>query len=321
MGITPSPQLPRFNVEQEGAQTQPTSSLSRFMKPDPFPSDIVASQRYEAWLYWRQQFTVALELSGEKSQRTKANFLLMCVGPELSKLIFSMRWLPSKNDVADNSPVFDKLMKKLDNHFKDTADSTVDMGVFEAMTQGPKEGVRDFYIRLMRQAALCGLEDKPTLVKGRFIAGMKDKVTAADAYKYAWSLKKLIKTAALVESAEALKPVNWARQSSAIEVAAVEEKPTVDRVKSEFDKKKFNRFKQNKQQKPRTISQAGPSGCSNCGIIEHRVAGRCPAQGKRCMRCKRIGHFKAVCRYNAVPDDVVAKKEALDEVEEVLNMT
>lgn len=291
------------------------------MKPDPFPNDIVASQRYEAWLYWRQQFTVALELSGEKSQRTKANFLMMSVGPELSKLIFSMRWLPPKGVMSDDSPVFDKLMKKLDKHFKDSADSTVDMGVFEAMTQGPKEGVRDFYIRLMRQAALCGLEDKPTLIKGRFIAGMRDKTTAADAYKYAWSLKKLIKTAALVESAEVLKPVNWARQSTAIEVAAVEERPAVERIKTEFDKKKFERFKQHKQPKPQTISQTNPKACSNCGIIKHRVPGRCPAQGRRCMKCKRIGHFGAVCRSSPAPNDVATKKEALDEVDEVLNMT
>ena len=87
------------------------------------------------------------------------------------------------------------MMTKLEAHFKGTSALTVDLGEFLAMSQGQSEGARDFHIRLLRQATLCGLLEQKALLKGRFIDGMKDRETSRRAYSEDWDLDKIVSVA------------------------------------------------------------------------------------------------------------------------------
>ena len=58
-----------------------------------------------------------------------------------------------------------------------------------------------------------------------------------------------------------------------------------------FGKKKFHKFNDTNNQQRSTQS------CYSCGSQQHKSGhDSCPAKGKKCNGCSKIGHFKKVCR-------------------------
>ena len=276
-----------------------------FHKPDPFPTGLAAARKYEAWALWKQQFSVAIELAGDISQRTMANYLTLSAGDEVRQLVHTMNLLPDKTAVEENFPFYTNMLSKLDAHFKSSSDLTIDLGAFNAMSQGPKEGARDFYMRLLRQAALCDLSQHVALVKGRFIEGMKDKDVARRAYSEDWELENIVNVASRSEAAEAFKPRGWSADAGrSIEVAAV----------SGFKRREpvTNTRKRKTVGKPweRQVSRSKEE-CTACGIAGH--GNKCPAVGRSCTICNKMGHFRKVCPKRI--DLVVEKKEVAKEQE------
>ena len=61
--------------------------------------------------------------------------------------------------------------------------------------------------------------------------------------------------------------------------------------RKKFGKKKFHKFNSNNTQ------QGSNQSCYSCGSNQHRSGHTtCPARGKKCNGCSKIGHFKKVCR-------------------------
>ena len=52
------------------------------------------------------------------------------------------------------------------------------------------------------------------------------------------------------------------------------------------------------------------SRCSRCGYSPGHPCFRCPARDAECLNCKKIGHFKAVCRAGTMNEIEVAKESA-----------
>lgn len=272
------------NAEHVSKEIISAKALKRFHKPDPFPSDLHSSRKYEAWLFWKQQFHVAVELSGETNQRSMANYVMISAGEEIRRLVFTMKLLPEISSVAKDFPFYDNMMTKLEAHFKGTSDLTVDLGAFSAMSQEHNEGVRDFHMRLLRQAVLCGLTDQKALIKGRFIDGMKDKEISRRAYSENWDLEKIVNVASRNEAAESLKPRGWTTTPKVVEVAAVTGKTRGQRKRGPPPFVKKAKPGENK----------GRKRCPNCALI-HDENVKCPAKDKKCMDCNKLGHFRAAC--------------------------
>ena len=36
--------------------------------------------------------------------------------------------------------------------------------------------------------------------------------------------------------------------------------------------------------------------CGNCGYIYSKDKNKCPAKGKTCLKCRKVGHYASVCR-------------------------
>lgn len=278
---------PRAAPSSFGQAAGHSSQHSVFVRPDPFPTNLPSAGKYEAWLFWKQQMAMAIELSREKSQRIKAGYVMVSGGEEIRRLIYSLDLLPDEDKVEDGYRFYDSLMHNLDMHFKGTADRTIDLGVFNSLKQEEKEGARDFRLRICRQARLCGIENQDVIIKSKFIDGMRDKLTAQRAYMEDWELDKVVEVASRGEAAEAMKPKGWlSNRPRSVEVSEVAESFIVDRLK-ETPRAQHPFKRPGKQER-----------CGNCGLV-HRVPGKCPAKDKKCSVCDKIGHFKLVCRSKA----------------------
>lgn len=314
--------------------TTANKAWGRAWKPDPFPVNTAPTKKLEAWLDWKQQFRVALESVGDLSERMKANFLFMSIGNEVRKIIQACAMMPDKDQVEEEFPHYTNLEAELEEYFRSSTDSTINLNAFSNMRQEPKEGSKDFFIRLTRQAALCGLHGATDLLRNNFVNGMKDRELSERAFVDNWKIDEIVAAAtrkeALIDVKGEFRP--WANdvKSSVVEVAAIEgqrgpfraTRPTFRYQNKQQRYDNGRAAPRPKQQLPTQRYKTEPGGeslgnkpCPNCGIRTHRY-GTCPANGKACNSCGKTGHFARMCRnkINAIENNDEPSKEDSEEV-------
>lgn len=126
--------------------------------------------------------------------------------------------------------------------------------------------------------------------KTHFVNGLSDKFLADTAITGGWTLAQTVAAASRRESYKLSSDVSpFATTSAGVSVAAVQNKQWQQRPPE----------RQSRQQNLGSWSGRKQGGaCTNCGNVEH-ARGVCPAIGKACRKCDRMGHFKRQCRSNA----------------------
>lgn len=75
---------------------------------------------------------------------------------------------------------------------------------------------------------------------------------------------------------------------------------SVQATYSSYKRNKISNTKPNESEKQSTTdSPSSPAGCWYCGAEERHSKTECPATGKECNHCKKIGHFSKVCKQKA----------------------
>lgn len=164
-------------------------------------------------------------------------------------------------------------------------DPTLTHQALLACKQKPGELANDYYIRLMK---LVGSGDYDNdFAKTHFINGLSDAFLKDAAITGGWSLAQTVAAASRRESYRA--------GGIASLLGPTESEPMVADVKYKRSQytPKARGGRQSAQQGGSPRFQNRP--CPNCGVAEHRY-GTCPAIGKSCLKCGRLGHFKKVCR-------------------------
>lgn len=278
-------------------------------KPNPFPKGLPAAKQYAAWIDWKKQLEVSLELMNATSQHIKASLLFLHAGEEIREIISAYGYMPDRASVQDNFKHYDNVVARLDKYFQEATDETIDLETLWAMKQEQNETARVFLTRLMRQTALCDLHDGK-IVRTNLLRGMANKGIAKLAMANDWELEKIIKAAtreeALVVGQQPLSM--FGQPAPAIEVFQMnkmkdyEECNQVERSKRSSETFRANensqRYKKPKFEPGRFTSRKrydDVKPCPNCGIRFHRN-GTCPAEGKSCLNCNKVGHFRRMCR-------------------------
>lgn len=199
----------------------------RSFKPEPYPENTSPTERLGAWIDWKRQFTVSMQLVGELDQKTKANLLFMSIGNEIRRVIGACAMMKTEDEVDKDFAFYDHLMGKLEEYFRASSDTAIDLNVFSTMKQNVSEGAGEFLIRLRRQAVLCELQDATELLRNSFLKGMKDQSLAAQGIVGNWNIEKLVAAATRMEAWSdkpgSSRPWPMEANKTPVEVAAVTE--------------------------------------------------------------------------------------------------
>ena len=261
----------------------------RLQPPDPFnfhnPDD---------WSRWQrrfEQFRVASALT-EDEQKKQVSTLLYCLGEEAEGV------LASTNITAEQCEVYDTVVAKFDGFFKVRRNVIFERARFNRRHQLDGESAEQYIMELYKLAENCDYGGmKEELIRDRLVVGIKDS-----------ALSQKLQIDSRLTLDEAKKQI---RQREAVREQQQELKgaPAKDLEAVQHSSRRFNR-QRNQRQKFPFGSKGVPRKtaditrrCTRCGKDTH-PRDQCPAKDAECHRCKRKGHFGAMCFAKSVAGTV-----------------
>lgn len=231
---------------------------------------------------------------------------------------------------------FDNLIKRCDAYFNANVQSaTVEKRMFRRLKQKPDESFQQFLARLKAAAPACDFgESRNQEISMQIMDGatMSEKLIAENV-REPLSLAQLVQ---LANRFEANANMKLAQVDTQIKAEKMTEE--IDAVQQTYrnyannsrgysgdyrgrnnDSRGSDRTRYAPYHDQRNLyppqrgarlagsNNSGPSGgrhqdaekCLNCGGFRHQSMRTCPAAGKSCDECGKIGHFARVCRSNA----------------------
>ena len=283
---------------------------TRLDLPPPLPFDVRSSETWEKWV---RRFTYYITAAGVASPERKKALLLHLAGPDVQDLIETIT-LP---ELEGRETVYDQALKALSTYYDPTPSAVFERHKFRQATQLPSETVDAFCTRLKTLSTSCNFgEDMSDHVRDQFIDKCLSKPLRRRLLREPdLKLDKLLAIARATEAAD--------RQAAVMEGRPYERIDHVDdRVddhayvtsrapstghrndrpsqRRRFDQDfRYSRDDQFQRRLPASSSNSTAStmACTNCDFEGH-VPGdsRCPARGRTCHRCNKVGHFGRVCR-------------------------
>ena len=239
-----------------------------------------------AWPAWKERFghfRLATKLSKEEGE-IQVSSLLYAMGADADRIFKNFEL--QGNDRKD----FNKVLEKFDEHFIPQRNVIHVRAQFHRRDQGREETVEEYVRALYELAEHADFPDKENCIRDRLVLGITDQELS----------KKLQLQADLTLKSA----VTMARQHEAVKVQLEEQRGqgSVDKVGVYKKAQKSHRGGQREQQ----------SSCGFCGNQHQK--GKCPAFGKKCLKCGKKSHFERVCRSKKKKADDVSET-AIDEVD------
>lgn len=175
-------------------------------------------------------------------------------------------------DKADDGDAYQRFKKKMLRQFGAEKHKQISLTEFYKRSRKPNENVTDFHLDLLKISGFCEFgnqQDNQILI--RMSLGINDE-KMVEAFH-----KDDPKTAA--EYLTICQAIERAR-----EFARMQDSTAAPKVQRLFSR-------QNQKHGHRSSNQ-----CGHCGKQPSHSRTDCPAQGKKCHKCQRLGHFGSVCR-------------------------
>ena len=182
------------------------------------------------------------------------------------------------------------LKEALTTHFAPSKNTTYASFLFHSMMQEEGELIDSYVTRLRKQAKLCGFCNKDCTeraIRNQIVVGCKSQRMRRKALSEDLQLDRLIQTARAEESANAN-----AQQMEKNSEQLLEPPSDVFKVSKRPGKYSGRSKVQNALNPPHEEKR-----CFSCGgAFPHAKERPCPAKGKNCNKCGRVGHFASCCR-------------------------
>lgn len=232
--------------------------------------------KLEAWPDWKQRFAryrVASQLT-EDDETVQVNALIYSMGVEAEHIFRSFTFAN-----AGDENKYTIVMAKFDEHFIPKRNVIYERAKFHSRVQLPGESVEAFVRQLYELAENCDFGvQKDEQMRDRLVIGIRDKQV---------SQKLQMKSDLTLRTA-----IEMARHCELIKTHNTEGgqgKEHVDNIKS---------VRKTEQKRTGNVAKANKKtrkgACSRCGR-NHTDVEQCPAKGKKCNKCNKIGHFAAAC--------------------------
>lgn len=228
------------------------------------------------WERWKRSLYIYLEAADVNISSKKRASLLHWGGQELQEILFNIPGGYVKASEGDDRDidVFEVAIKKLDEYFAPKQNKRYERHIFRQLKQEENEKFEKYLVRLRQQALKCQFTD----VDDSLIDQIIEKCSSEELRK------KLLRAGEKITLTEVITEANT------LEV--------VERQLGDFSQKGNDQTvnKINTQVKEKT-SNNSKKACFRCGSWNHLAYDeKCPAKGKICNKCKKVGHFQAQCR-------------------------
>lgn len=220
----------------------------------------------------------------ERSEEDKCSYFLLCIGEKAREVYRTFDLPPETTTDTGGETTWSRTIKQLRDAFQQYCNPrkniTFERHTFNTRNQEEGETIDQYATILRTLASTCEFKDlKDGLIRDRIICGINNQNIRERLLRETdLTLEKTLNICRAAEhSRQQLKTMH---ESSNANIDAVRHKTTRE-ISRPTD---ASRRQVNDQRKP----------CGNCGF-SHRPRS-CPAYGKKCDNCSRIGHFAKCCR-------------------------
>lgn len=292
---------------------------------------IEKSKLSQAWEEWKGSLECYFEAYVITDQRMMKAKLLHLGGVDLQRVF---RSLPDHNKVpmvTTEPRVYDIAVQLLDAYFQAGRQYVIERRKLRQLKQMNDEKFSHFVVRLRQQAKNCGFEkyssEVSEILKEIYLIDVVVENCRSDELRKSIlkrdrSLQEIEEIAGSIEGTEAqmknLKDSGLSRESAVYDVR--DKHRAITRTRYLTNKLDATRQRNRSTSVPSFSSGQINQTCYACGQQGHFAASNeCPAKGRTCRRCRRLGHFEKTCRKRRFEGSTPFKAKRVNQVEDSLD--
>ncbi|XP_064481290.1 uncharacterized protein LOC135394473 [Ornithodoros turicata] len=188
-----------------------------------------------------------------------------------------------------DSKVYKKETEVFDKHFVPRRNVIYERACFNQRRQMEHESVEDFVTDLHRLADTCEFGTlKMELIRDRLVVGLLDKAVSLKL-----QMDRDLTLDSAVSRARNAQPVKSQQKVVHADTGGAPEAPVVAELRQL--KRKGAGDRKPMKDSLRDLARKHGTPCRWCGQTLQHQRTACPAYGKQCASCRKIGHFSVVC--------------------------
>ena len=245
--------------------------------------------RWAKWLSRFNRLMVAMEIADPPRKQA---LLLHYAGPEIDEIYDT---LSIEAAAADGSPIdtYESTANALTRYFTPKTNAAFEIYNFRQAKQEATETIDAFVTRLRKLAKTCNFSNTDGEVTNQIIFACHSQSLRRRALRDDLSLDKLVAAARALELSETQAATVEGRDRH---VNAVRPHTPVDRGRQRSHGHGRSQSRRPAPSRQLTGDNVKRNTCDNCGYELPHKSRECPARGKSCTSCNKVGHFASVCR-------------------------
>jgi predicted aspartyl protease len=255
--------------------------------PESFSFD---PKEWDSWLSRFERFRVASELTTGADDTRLINLFLYSMGTKAEDIFSSFSL------TADDAKKYPKVVECFNKHFKPQKNVIFERAQFNRRNQQPGETTEQYISTLYRLVESCEYGDmKDSLLRDRIVVGISNlRISEKLQLEKDLTLSKAIET---VRASEQIHQQSQELRAQSTGINAIQSHSKYRNKQNngwqgnQNPKRHSPKFQNKNNNKPQSKSMK----CHKCGLDKHSRKD-CPAQGSTCRKCKKNGHWEAVCR-------------------------
>ena len=235
------------------------------------------------WKKWVEEFHTYLSAidADKMSAERRKNILLHLLGSEGQEIFRSLPKIEPES-YEDELDVFEEALQRLELRFKPTISVTLERYHFYTRKQGEQESIDSFLTALRGLSVTCNFSfNTDEMIRDQMMVNTNNKKIK----EHLWvmgnpTLAEVIKSAKAIEQS-----MEWVREVNA------------EKTEKQYSEVCVTRNKTGKMFLSKGPRYDNKLACYRCGNTSHLANSQsCPAHGKECTFCKKLGHFAKMCK-------------------------